>query len=31
MSDMSISPERLKQIIAEEVRRDLDIGKVRAT
>ena len=31
MSDMSISPERLKQIIAEEVRRDLVIGKVRAT
>ncbi len=31
MSEMSISPERLKQIIAEEIRRDLVIGKVRAT
>ena len=31
MRDMSISPERLKQIIAEEVRRDLVIGKVRVT
>ena len=30
MSEMSISPERLKQIIAEEIRRDIAIGKVRA-
>ena len=31
MNEMSISPERLKQIIAEEIRRDLVIGKVRVT